>query len=134
MAKPASPRGKKQAAALSKRASDLAEKHGFEDVSGGGEVQKWEAGRSVVGVYIKLKDGTYGPLLILRTSNGTEVFGCPAILNDRITANAVPGDQLYIECLGKTPTASGTEAWDFTVLRKSAHAAARVAKGDELPF
>lgn len=133
MAKPASKaKVKKEPAELSARAQEMAERHGFEDVSGGGEVQKWEKGRVAVGVFIKLKDGSFGPLLILRTSQGTEVFGCPAILNDRVTGNAVPGDTLFIECLGKTPTQSGTEAWDFTVMVKRAKGA--TAKQDELPF
>src|SRR5207249_474450 len=98
---------------------------GWEPVTTGG-IEKWEEGKVVVGVLVKIKEGQFGDLVQLRTEEGAiRTFGCPAILADRLGA-ALPGEQLYVACRGKITLKSGQEAWDFAVMRR--------AKQEALPF
>lgn len=93
-------------------------KKGWKDRSAG-EIQKWEEGRSVEGIFVRLRPGQFGQLLVIDTAEGREVFACPTILASRLDGT-VAGTGLYIECLGKRATGSGQEAWDFTILEAPA--------------
>lgn len=98
---------------------------------GSGKVEKWEEGKEVVGVLVRVKEGSleradksHAKLVLIAEAAGqVRTFGCPAILESKLEGFE-PGDGIYIRCMGKVQTAGtkkfGNAAWDFMVYRKRA--------------
>lgn len=117
---------------LDANVATLTAEHGWEDVDAG-DVEKWESGVTVLGTFLRLKEGSLerqdggkAKLLMVRdqVSGKARVFGCPAILEGMLE-DFQPGDGIYIACLGKTRDTAGTrkygnKAWAFQVKRKKA--------------
>ena len=95
------------------------EEAGFENI-GAGQIFKWEeVGTKLLGRLLKIKSGSFGPLLVIHTDDGPVVAGCPTILATRLET-VVPGDTVFIEYLGMVVQKSGREAKEFTVMVKRA--------------
>jgi len=92
------------------------EERGWEEV-GNEPIEKWEKGKKLIGRFVKMRHGQFGPLLVLDTDDGTVIAGCPKILESRMEG-VQPGDMVYVECIGDVTTSSGRTAHGFTVMRK----------------
>lgn len=110
----------KRQAALSKSAEGMVKK-GWKPIERK-PIQKWEAGKVVVGVLKSLRHGRFGPLVSIEVAKGEiQVYGAPTVLAERLESFE-PEDDIYIECLGKSrgQDGKGNESWQFTVLKGGA--------------
>lgn len=97
-----------------------------------GEIEGWAEGKVVVGRFVKLKQGQFGPLLVLDDGQETRVLGVPTILATKLEGLRV-GDGVYIECLGQqVQPKSGRAAWAFEVMSK--RVAQEHAGQETIPF
>jgi len=78
---------------------------------------EWAKGKTVEGIYRGYKDpaakGQSGVIIIEIDGNNSR-FWCPTILAD-IVSDIHEGDEIRIECLGKSAKTARGMAWDFTV-------------------
>lgn len=107
------------------------EKRGWVPVADS-EIEGWEEGKTVVGRFVKMKQGQFGPLLVLDDGTRTRVLGVPTILATKLEGMR-EGDGVYIECLGqRVQEKSGRAAWTFDVMSKRT---AQETQGQEqIPF
>jgi hypothetical protein len=93
------------------------ERRGWKD-QGLGTVGKWEEGVSVIGRFVRFKDGKFGEkgLVILDVDGEKQTWSAPVILRDRLESCEM-GDTLFIECTGEIETQGGNTALAFVVLR-----------------
>lgn len=113
-AKPA-PSGKTAAEMTDEELDEFLMRQGYVPRGGSSsEIEKWETGRVVEGIYCGQREGQFGSLIDLRPRDGHMLtFGCPKILQSRIEGVAV-GAALIIKCVGKIETSKGP-AWNFKV-------------------
>jgi hypothetical protein len=104
---------------------------GWENV-GGGTAESLGEGDMVTGVFrgvedtnFKRDDGEPARVIVIETDGSTVHYWAPTVLQSRVES-ITPGDEVRIECLGKSRTGAGRMAWMFDV-RVKRHSPARLA-------
>lgn len=95
-------------------------KRGFKSRGDRLPIQKWEVGKVVEGVFLKMKklpdrgDKKGGHIFYLEIGGVRECYGAPAILTGMLEEIGA-GESVVIACVGKVPSSRGQDAWDFRV-------------------
>lgn len=103
---------------LDKDTQDRLSRAGFVPVGGGGDIQKWEIGKSVEGQFCGVRKGKMGYLFSVQTAPGmVEVWGCPKGLQPRIEELPL-GTEIFVACVGTKPSDYNNDMWVFEVFAK----------------
>lgn len=79
------------------------------------DIEKWEPGMEVSGVFLELRPGSMGQLVDLRDEEGKlRTYGAPTILASLLKPFD-KGTEVLIECVGKIRNAKNQETWDFRI-------------------